>query len=919
MINVSDVYKQAIRNDQREYREQAIIVLNDPDHPNTTLTLTNADLWSDGFSIEDAVSADNIFQIGAAIINKATLVINNIYGTYTDYDFNLADVTLKIGLAVETDVETNIIPEPSVANRWINGYIDASGDIASQSSNYVEMVSDFIPVKGGREYTAEYNFSQTPSASAWTQISAYDSNRNFIGNYSEEKQATGQAITYVKQLPLNVAYIRLSLRTFDMISTFTFDETSLATYYTKGKYIVNSASYNGSLITLECYDYMCKLDFPYTSTLTWPATPNYIVRNACNLCGLAYSGKTFPHQSAIRLRKPEDGAITFRDVISYVAQLCGCYVRCNANGQLELSWYNQDALETETPSGSGSNVYHINSIYSKDISVTNVVPSVISITYDTDNPNDVEENESARLSDWQSTTTYSIGEPCKYNDKVWRSLVDNNTTEPTLLATTKWRYVADATSTYIIEIEKNPFITEDNVTTIREWLGLQLLGRAFRKATISHGSDPSIEAGDVAIAIMPDGTTYYPILISKTTFNVGSPQTSISAAENPVKNTSTKYTVDTKNMVAVRRMIRKQLTTRDAAYSDLVHALSDYGGLYLTEEPDDVNGGTIYYLHDESTLAQSTTVYKITAGGWGISTDGGVTYNTGITAYGVAVFNMLSATGISFDWAEGGTLTLGGAGNGNGVLVVKDSNDSNVVSIDNKKILINEPYSNEHNTFKIDYENVFLELNLDSSAIVIGNPFFNGEIKIVNQLNESGCYCYSSNHRKDYRINYNYSGIHFERKDSNNTWTELASMFVEVTGDSILDAETPTGKLMLKNITPLSAAVNNETITPIYTYIDDDGSAGLTWQPWSTLGNVWYYKLGVRVHLHIATTSFDANKNITLTTMPSKYRPNKLITACGRGQRGTDYASAWITSSGVVTFISESTSCCVDLEYDAVQ
>lgn len=917
MINVSDVYKQAIRNDQREYREQAIITLNDPDHPNTTLTLTNTDLWSDGFSIEDAVSADNTFQIGAAIINKATLVINNIYGTYTDYDFNLADVTLRIGLAVETDVETNIIPEPGVANRWINGYIDASGDIASQSSNYREMVSDFIPVKGGREYTAEYNFIQTPSASAWTQISAYDHNRNFIGNYSEEKQATGQAITYVKQLPLNVAYIRLSLRTFDMISTFTFDETSLAAYYTKGKYIVNSASYNGSLITLECYDYMCKLDFPYTSMLTWPATPNDIVRNACNLCGLAYSGKTFPHQSAIRLRQPEDGAITFRDVISYVAQLCGCYVRCNANGQLELSWYNQDALETETPSGSGSNVYHINSIYNKDISVTNVVPSVISITYDTDNPNDVEENESARLSDWQSGSSYSIGEPCKYNDKVWRSLVDNNTTEPTLSVTTKWRYVADATSTYIIEIEKNPFITEDNVTTIREWLGLQLLGRAFRKATISHGSDPSIEAGDVAIAIMPDGATYYPILISKTTFSVGSPQTSISAAENPVKNASTKYTVDTKNMVAVRRMIRKQLTTRDAAYSDLVHALSDYGGLYLTEEPDDVNGGTIYYLHDKSTLAQSTTVYKITAGGWGISTDGGVTYNTGITAYGVAVFNMLSATGISFDWAEGGTITLGGAENGNGILVVKDAGDHEVAKIDNERFLFGKSYDTESSVLSIDYEKAILEIENPNGIYIADDDMVSTIIHISVTDEEDGVVCYSTNGHGRWRIRYASNGINFERYGTGNTWTKLASIFVE-TKENASHISVPTGRLMLKNVFPLSAETNNETITPIYNYIEEE-ELFPPWKNWSTLGNCWYYKLGVRVHIHIAATSFTANTNQELITMPVNYRPNKLITACGRGQRGTDYASAWITSSGVVTFISESTSCCVDLEYDAVQ
>lgn len=42
----------------------------------TELSLTNEHLWNGGLSIGDAVSGDNLFDIGAAIINKCTVTIN---------------------------------------------------------------------------------------------------------------------------------------------------------------------------------------------------------------------------------------------------------------------------------------------------------------------------------------------------------------------------------------------------------------------------------------------------------------------------------------------------------------------------------------------------------------------------------------------------------------------------------------------------------------------------------------------------------------------------------------------------------------------------------------------------------------------------------------------------------------------------
>ena len=58
----------------------------------------NEDIWTDSFSIEDAVSGTGSFDIGAAIINKLTLGINNIYEAYSGYDFTGAVVIPYVGL-----------------------------------------------------------------------------------------------------------------------------------------------------------------------------------------------------------------------------------------------------------------------------------------------------------------------------------------------------------------------------------------------------------------------------------------------------------------------------------------------------------------------------------------------------------------------------------------------------------------------------------------------------------------------------------------------------------------------------------------------------------------------------------------------------------------------------------------------------
>ena len=59
--------------------------------------MTNDDIWNGGVTIEDAVSSGT-FEVGSAVINQCTIVINNIYDKFTKYDFKEAVVSVQLGI-----------------------------------------------------------------------------------------------------------------------------------------------------------------------------------------------------------------------------------------------------------------------------------------------------------------------------------------------------------------------------------------------------------------------------------------------------------------------------------------------------------------------------------------------------------------------------------------------------------------------------------------------------------------------------------------------------------------------------------------------------------------------------------------------------------------------------------------------------
>lgn len=84
--------------------------------------------------------------------------------------------------------------------------------------------------------------------------------------------------------------------------------------------------------------------------------------------------------------------------------------------------------------------------------------------------------------------------------------------------------------------------------------------------------------------------------------------------------------------------------------------ISNSFGVFTTSVVDQT-GAVTYYMHDTPDMADSTTIWRMTANGFAVSTDGGNTWTAGIDSQGRAVVNVLSTIGLYADWIVTGKLS----------------------------------------------------------------------------------------------------------------------------------------------------------------------------------------------------------------------------------------------------------------------
>ena len=364
--------------------------------------------------------------------------------------------------------------------------------------------------------------------------------------------------------------------------------------------VVEAPYQNSSIISLTCQDNARKFDRDYAeSKLSYPATRSQIIRDACNVCGVTLGTVSFYGDDYVVQERPADEALTFRQVLSWTAQL-GCqWMRCDEYGHLCVGWY---PLEPKAEDS-----LKIRSTIGLTVNLEEVVITGLKVTeYTTDDSNG---------------TSYLYG-----------------------------------TEGYVLSIDKNQLITAGTGKDAAEKIGRQCVGMHFRPFSCSQLMDIAMEAGDAVVVTDRKGNTYQSY-VTVTTLKPGEYQSVACNAKSAERNSYERYDELTQAYLAQRKQYQVQKTAWEGRVEELGKRLKESPGLYTTEEKDSA-GGKIFYWHNKPTLKESDIIWKMTADACGVSTDGGKTWNAGLSVDGKLIGKIMSTIGLNFSWGVGGELII---------------------------------------------------------------------------------------------------------------------------------------------------------------------------------------------------------------------------------------------------------------------
>ena len=399
----------------------------------------------------------------------------------------------------------------------------------------------------------------------------------------------------------------------------------------KGKFRCVEAKNSENSINIKAYDSMLFFDRPYSeSKLRFPATINQIILNACLCCGMTYDASTIQNGNYIVMKRPEDESLTFRDVLGFCAQIMCCYAYINHLDKLAFGWYDFETLTNLQNSYDGGSFSYADGK-----------------SLDGGNFTDYASGDSLDGGTFEEQKDYhhlfSLGSRSINTDDVQITGIavtpESNDSE---------LYMCGEDG-YVLMIEGNPFIQSgQDAQMIAEDIGEKMNGKRFRPLNVSCKSNPCIEAGDCACVTDRKNRTYFTV-ITNTTFSLGSLQTVECTAETPTEKNYTKYSAVTKLLNKAKNDTKKQLNEYDLVVQQLTRLMTQSFGVFKTEEKKE-DGSIIYYMHNKPLLGDSSTIWKMTADAFAVSTDGGETWNAGIDAEGNTVVNVLNAIGINANW-----------------------------------------------------------------------------------------------------------------------------------------------------------------------------------------------------------------------------------------------------------------------------
>lgn len=414
----------------------------------------------------------------------------------------------------------------------------------------------------------------------------------------------------------------------------------------KGVYTVTTPEQYSDIINVTALDDMYKANKVYTSGLKLPQSLINLVRDACKTVGIGMN-LTMDHGDIIIRSVPD--SMTFRQLFGYAAMVESANARIDYSGNLQFVKWDFGKMESDNAATVDTDGF----IHFGDANPSIDTDGFVSLPGWTINAEGFLALTSGPGSDVQRLMAYANPPALSSDDIVITGIkVTNGQSNDDTETDYSGMYGEEG---YVLELE-NELIDTDQLQTVANIIGEQIVGARFRNLEGDLVYDPLVEFGDMMYTYDRLGNKYLTPL-TDVSGNVGGLTTVKTQADDPIRGSSDFYGNSTKAIVAARQMVRKETSAREEAIKRLAETLSSSSGLYMTQEPQQ-DGSIIYYMHNKATIAESNIIWKLTAEAFAVSIDGGKTYPYGFAVTGELITRLLYAEGINADYINAGTLIV---------------------------------------------------------------------------------------------------------------------------------------------------------------------------------------------------------------------------------------------------------------------
>lgn len=402
-----------------------------------------------------------------------------------------------------------------------------------------------------------------------------------------------------------------------------------------GMFYVTQPEEYGSAVTITAYDAIYRMDEPCKVIIAGQKVSDIVV-DICAELDILFDRSEIKYNGNYIVEE-FDGDVTYRQALTYCAMICCANAYMTSNNRLTFSTL-----------------------------------SSVSITYDggTFAFDDTDIWDGGLFNPWDIGPSYDAGE--FDGGHIFHDVVNaKKATEYAIItgvsASAENGVVMVGTDGYVLAIE-NPFIryNETDLSMIAD----NVIGKYIMPFEIDVQNYPVARVGDGCTFDYKG--TYYTSSITDVSIRFNGYTTIRNRAEYPNRIGRKFYNSDPTIAGTINRsltQIKKDIAIEEQNRNALSELLANGMGVFQTQVTQE-DGSVIMYLHNKRSLEESDTIWRMADNAFMVSHDGGETYTAGISSEGELIANLLSVVGISFDWARGGTIKLGGTNYGNGRLIM---------------------------------------------------------------------------------------------------------------------------------------------------------------------------------------------------------------------------------------------------------